>query len=241
MASMLVATITNMPDDFSAFAQRAEAQVDVIEFQFDYFPSVDLTAVKALMSVLSVPVIFTVRRADQGGEYRGSERERLDLIGALLALSPNYFDIEAQTDPVFIQAIHQAFPFTQLIGSAHFFERASFSLEVMFESMLNEAFSIYKLVTYANSILDVIEMFQFLVKYGNRYPLCGLCMGREGLLTRLLSPIFGNVFHYGFFPGEKVTAPGQIRVDHLRKIYQRDAISSKFIHAFLDEDNVIAG
>ncbi|MEM2960941.1 MAG: type I 3-dehydroquinate dehydratase, partial [Candidatus Bathyarchaeia archaeon] len=46
-------------------------------------------------------------------------------------------------------------------------------------------------------------------------------MGENGLLSRILSPLFGASFTYASLERGLETAPGQITISELREIYRR--------------------
>src|SRR5205823_11332353 len=57
-------------------------------------------------------------------------------------------------------------------------------------------------------------------------PLIGLCMGEQGVISRLLSVRAGSEFTYGAAsPGEE-TAPGQMAARTLRETYRIDQVDA---------------
>ena len=68
-------------------------QLDGIELRLDYFDQIDLSSLRLFLQKVGLPVIFALRRADQGGRFLGTEEERLALIESLCSLGPAYVDL----------------------------------------------------------------------------------------------------------------------------------------------------
>jgi 3-dehydroquinate dehydratase/shikimate dehydrogenase len=159
--------------------------VDLIELRLDYFE---------IHEKPDFPVIFTLRKKEQGGVYDFSESTRLKKIEKLLELGPDYCDIEADTDPVFIERIAKKFPKVKLIGSYHNFEETPQDLDAIFQTMKNPHFSIYKMALQACSTLDMLKLMIFLKK--SKEPLSAMSMGELGKPSRVMAPILGSVLDY---------------------------------------------
>ena len=81
-----------------------------------------------------------------------------------------------------------------LILSYHDF-RATKNLEQTLEKMVKIPADFYKIVSTATTLYDNVTMMKFLEKFGDRHSLVGLCMGEQGIISRLLGVRAGSVFH----------------------------------------------
>lgn len=184
-----------------------------IEFRFDLFSHIDFAEIKHLME--GRDVIFTCRKRSQGGEFRGSEKERLDLLKKLSKLKPNLIDLECDTDPAFARSLS-----CPILCSYHNFEKTP-DLESI---PLFEA-DHYKIATQANSILDSLRMLSFV---RGRENTTGICMGELGQVTRLIGPVVGSEFNY--LSDQVATAPGQLTIDEVRNINRETKVYAVIGH-----------
>jgi len=112
-----------------------------------------------------------------------------------------------------------------LLLSFHDF-RATKKLEDTLEKMRAIPADFYKIVTTATTLSDNVVMMKFLETHGDRHSLVGLCMGEQGLISRVLSVRASSVFTFASVsPGEE-TAPGQISAQDLRSVYRIDQVDA---------------
>lgn len=100
------------------------------------------------------------------------------------------------------------------VASYHNFEETPEDLDLLFAQMQSQPAAIYKIATMARSGLDALRMARFVQRMAEKgHQLIGLCMGEDGIPTRVLSPIVGNVWNYTFI--DTPSAPGQLSIDAL--------------------------
>jgi 3-dehydroquinate dehydratase/shikimate dehydrogenase len=177
---MLVCSITN-PHEID----QVPPLVDLIELRLDHFP---------IQQKPNRPCIFTFRKEAEGGKQKIAEQERLAKIESYLELRPEYCDLEADTDPQFIEKIARRFPHVKLIGSHHNFEETPQDLNLVLQKMKNPHFSIYKMAFKANSTLDLLRLLIFCKN--SQAPLSVMSMGPLGAPSRVLAPIVGSLLTY---------------------------------------------
>jgi 3-dehydroquinate dehydratase/shikimate dehydrogenase len=177
---MLVGSVTD-PHEIDQILPLA----DLIELRLDHFD---------IQKKPLFPSIFTLRKKEQGGLYHFSEEERLAKIERLLELGPEYCDIEADTDPLFIERIAKKFPKVRLIGSYHDFKETPQDLDAVLAKMKNPHFAIYKIALKANSTADMLRLMLF--AKGVKVPLSVMSMGPFGKPSRVIAPIVGSVLDY---------------------------------------------
>jgi 3-dehydroquinate dehydratase/shikimate dehydrogenase len=211
---MLVGSITN-PHEIDQVRPLA----DLIELRLDYFD---------IKEKPPFPCIFTLRKKEQGGVSDISEKERLAKIEKLLELGPEYCDIEADTDPVFIERIAKKFPKVKLIGSYHNFEKTPQDLDAILREMKNPHFAIYKIALKANSTADMLRLMIFTREC--KVPLSVMSMGEFGKPSRVIAPIVGSVLDYSGLDEEmtlhRYSLKTLLEVFHYRKLNRHTLIYS---------------
>jgi 3-dehydroquinate dehydratase/shikimate dehydrogenase len=106
-----------------------------------------------------------------------------------------------------------------LILSYHDF-RGTRNLEQTLEKMVKIPADFYKVVSTATTLYDNVTMMKFLEKFGDRHSLVGLCMGEQGIISRLLGVRAGSVFTFAAVSPDEKTAPGQVTAQELRNTYR---------------------
>jgi 3-dehydroquinate dehydratase/shikimate dehydrogenase len=201
-------------------AQDAQEQIDCssrsggVELRLDYWDSLDFSALKTIRKNSAVPLIFTLRGIENGGQYAGGEAERLGALQKLAELFqnqrgldfPDYLDIEHSVSGQFLADLKKQFPRLNILRSYHNFSATPENLESLLDEMLHPAVSVYKLATQANSVLDGMRMLTLLKKRSTFQPLVGLCLGELGQFTRVLSPVAGGAWMYASSENGKYSA-----------------------------------
>lgn len=177
---MLVGSVTH-PEEI----EEVGPLVDLVEIRLDHF---------SIEKKPPYPCIFTFRKKAQGGARDLPESERLKLIEKYLELQPEYCDLEADTDPAFIEKMARKFPKTKWIGSLHNFEETPRDLNKLLRQMEHPRFSIYKLALKANCTADMLRLMIFATQA--KAPLSVISLGECGRPSRVLGPIVGSLLNY---------------------------------------------
>jgi 3-dehydroquinate dehydratase/shikimate dehydrogenase len=69
-------------------------------------------------------------------------------------------------------------------------------------------------------------MMKFLEKHGDRYSMVGLCMGEQGIISRVLGVRAGSVFTFAAISPDEKTAPGQVTAQELRNTYRIEQVDA---------------
>ena len=216
--------------DPNEMAERAEALVrdnSMLEFRLDYFskPGLAIPRIKRFLeSHLGTIVIATCRRAASGGKFRGSIASQLDILNKAIAAGCQVVDVEVQTamkcKPERLEKLRTR---AGLILSSHDF-RATKKLDETLEKMLAFPADYYKVVSTATTLSDNVTMIKFLARQGDRHSLVGMCMGEQGMISRVLGVRAGSVFTFASSGAGQETAPGQITAQELRSVYRIDQV-----------------
>src|SRR5579864_1747423 len=216
--------------DANEMADKAESLVrdnPFIEFRLDYLskPALALPRLKRFFeSNPGTVAIATCRRAAAGGKFRGSIASQLDILAKAAAAGCQLVDIEIQTaskcKPEQLQKLRGR---GALILSFHD-SRATKKLDETLEKMLAYPADFYKVVSTATTLSDNVAMIKFLAREGDRHSMVSMCMGEQGIISRVLGVRAGSVFTFGSAGAGQETAPGQVAAQELRSVYRIDQV-----------------
>ncbi len=218
--------------DASEMIEKAETLVrdnTFLEFRLDYLskPVLALPKIKEFNDYHPhVVSIATCRRVASGGRFRGSIASQLDVLTKAVAAGCQLVDVELQTaskcKPEQLQRLRTR---AALILSYHDF-RATKKLEETLGKMTAFPSDFYKIVTTATTLYDNVSMMKFLEQRNDRHSLVGLCMGEQGIISRVLGVRAGSVFTFAAVSEEQRTAPGQVTAQELRSTYRIEQVDA---------------
>lgn len=192
-------------------------QFDGIEFRLDLFSKIDLDKIQKVILSSSFPILLTLRKSDQGGNFIGTEKERMNLIERLLSLQPAFFDLEYDIDPDFISHQIQIHPEVKFILSHHNFTKKPLDVEDMYNKMSSYPAYAYKIATLVLSSTETLALLLLSKKHPK---LSIIPMGEKGSFGRILSFTLENKLNYTFLSSKTPCAPGQVSLEDLTKIYR---------------------
>jgi 3-dehydroquinate dehydratase/shikimate dehydrogenase len=212
--------------------EKAEAVVrynPFIELRLDYIRQPATTFEKLRRFVDYHPeavVVATCRRAINGGKFRGPVAAQVNTLVKAAASGSQILDVELETAASLkskdMERLRAA---AVVVLSFHDF-RATRKLDETFQKMTALPADYYKVVSTANSLYDNVVMMKFLERHSDKHSLIGLCMGEQGIISRVLCVRAGSVFTFASAsPGEE-TAPGQIAARTLRDTYRIDQVDA---------------
>ena len=192
----------------------ASKYADIVELRIDYIPDLQdaETCIEKSLKSKTKPIIITNRPEREGGKFNGSEQDRLRLLQKAIELGADYVDIEYDS----IKQITRRSS-SKVIISHHNFKETPHNLSKIFNDICQHKPDIVKIVTYANDITDNIRIFELLKSA--KVPTISFCMGELGNISRILTSKFGGFLTFASLEKGKESAPGQLTVDELSKIY----------------------
>ncbi len=216
-------------DDMLATAESMARDNPFLEFRLDYLKQ-PLAALPKIHRFLEthqyVTAIGTCRRADNDGKFKGSLASQLEVLTKANAAGCQIVDLELQSAlKLKREAIARLRSRARLILSFHDF-RATRNLDETLGKMLKIPADFYKVVSTATTLSDNVTMMKFLQTQSDKHALIGLCMGEQGIISRVLSVRAGSVFTFGAVSADLKTAPGQISAGDLRSIYRIDQVDA---------------
>src|SRR6202142_3614986 len=214
-------------EDMLAAGESMARDNPFIEFRLDYLKQ-PLPALPKIHRFLEthqyITAVGTCRRAENGGKFKGSLASQLEVLTKANTAGCQIVDLELQSAlKAKTEAIARLRSRAGLILSFHDF-RATRNLDETLEKMLKIPADFYKVVSTATTLSDNVAMMKFLQTQSGRVSLIGLCMGEQGIISRVLGVRAGSVFTFGAVNAELKTAPGQISARDLRAIYRIDQV-----------------
>lgn len=186
-------------------------QADMLELRLDLMEDDPLSILEAVKKVAKIPIIATVRWPAEGGEFKGSEGERLELLIRASAFA-DYIDVELRCGLLgkLLKTVERP-----IIASYHDFSRtpARQELRSILAEMKNAGAEIAKIAATPIRLQDNLEILHLLLEAD--MPLCVIAMGRMGRHLRAVAPLYGSALTYGYV--SQPTAPGQMSVSQLKQ------------------------
>ncbi len=204
----------------------AFAVADILELRLDLINAPDLNT---LLGWVKLPVIVTNRSKHDGGQFKGSDEERIKPLRDALKCGADYVDIEVSTSREYLQPFLEGEDPSKIILSYHDFSHTPEDFNPLYDNMCELPGEIIKIVTYARDLADNLKMFELLKRAkSENQKLIGLCMGDLGEISRILSPLFGGFLTFGSLESGQESAPGQIPAKTLKDIYRINTERSEF-------------
>jgi 3-dehydroquinate dehydratase-1 len=109
----------------------------------------------------------------------------------------------------------------EVVISFHDFTKTPSAVELnkVLDSEMEAKGDIYKIVTTARQPRDSLSILGFVEERATETRLVSFAMGRQGIPSRILSPIFGAEFTFAALTEERRTADGQLGIDTLRSVW----------------------
>ena len=209
----ICAVIVNV--DLAAI-RKVEEFVDLFEVRIDFTGN----RWQGLVRQLKKPWIACNRSTSEGGRWERDEKGRIEELLKAIELGADTIDIELSTRDLAgaISVIKKRakclLSFHDLTGTPPF-DR----MREIVQQQISAGADICKVVTTAQIFEDNITVLQLISEFPN-IKLVSFAMGSLGLTSRVLCPLVGGNFTYAAIEEGKESAPGQITVTELRKIYE---------------------
>jgi len=229
LPKVCLALASDSVDDLLRTAESMARDNPFLEFRLDYLkqPASALAKIRRFLeNHQHVTAIGTCRRAENGGRFKGSMAAELEILGKAAAAGCHLLDLEVESGvrckP---EAIARLRSRAGLILSFHDF-KATRGLDATLEKMLAVPADYYKIVTTATTLSDNVTMMKFLQAQSDKHALIGLCMGEQGIISRVLGVRAGSVFTFAAVSADQKTAPGQVSAQQLRSVYRIEQVDA---------------
>jgi 3-dehydroquinate dehydratase type I len=232
--------IKTQPDDWERFATMSKklcvcltektsqdcigfvstSDADIIEHRMDFMDQI--VGLGKIYSATDIPIIATCRSKEMGGNFAGSEQQRIAYLLEAIEIGASFVDIEYEVKHNSLKQISDTVSQynCKLIISKHY---TSFTPELpdlidLIGKMEGRGADIIKLVVTPESLSDCRRILQVYHLEGSKIPLIAFAMGNIGRFTRVSSLYLGAPFMYVAQDSGKEAAPGQIPLSDMRTI-----------------------
>jgi 3-dehydroquinate dehydratase/shikimate dehydrogenase len=204
--------------------RKSTPLADLIELRVDYMRNPELPQ---LLNGRRKPFIVTNRRREEGGRFQGDEGARVRILEEAVRLDVDYVDIEMGSERALIQdlMIHKRARKrgTKIILSFHDVHSTPprRDLQKRCNQMSRLEADVVKIVTFAQSWednLNVLALIPYAKERGQK--IIAFCMGEKGKMSRVIAPLVGAAWTYASSITGKASAPGQITVREMRRIWE---------------------
>jgi 3-dehydroquinate dehydratase type I len=169
---------------------------------------------------LKRPWIACNRTVPEGGQWQGSEARRKEELLKAVQLGADMVDIELST-----KNLERIVPLIKkeaaCILSFHELEKTPplGKLKEIVKAQLAAGADICKVVTTAQKSEDNLTILKLITEFP-KIRIVAFAMGPLGLPSRILCPLVGGDFTYAAIQRGKESAPAQITVTELKKLYE---------------------
>ena len=207
--------------------ERTKARVSdcIQEVRLDALTHIDNDTFSILKG-FSKDLVVCCRPERQGGWYKGSEEDRLQLLDRVAQIGVAYLDIEADVP----ESRRQKFPRqggTKRILSWHDFQGIPEDLGNRLKEMSEGSADVVKVAVTINDVADCVSLRQ--TSRTLRCPLVVIGMGPAGMVCRARYPQFGSLWTYVFADDTDATAPGQLSLNQALELGLPESAAKPFM------------
>ena len=196
--------------------REVEPLVELCEVRIDLI----VDGCQEVAKKLSKPWIACNRTIPEGGNWQQSEARRKEELLYAIQLGADMVDIELETKNLerVVSLIKKE---ARCILSFHELEKTPplKSLKEIVKTQIAAGADICKVVTTAQKFEDNLTILKLITEFP-KIRIVAFAMGPLGLPSRILCPLVGGDFTYAAIKKGKESAPGQITVTELKKLYE---------------------
>ena len=199
--------------------EKAEAvKADFVEVRLDNLVSPKFEDISA---ATKIPLIATNKLSNEGGNFGGTHAQRWQTLIEAAKNGFQYVDLDLTALSLKEQIVNLKSLGVKTIVSFHKFDGAFTAKEmqhILDEEIINGA-DVCKIVGTAKNVQDNLIALNFILENAAKTQIVCFCMGEQGRISRLLSPVFGAFFTFAALEQGSETALGQISINEMRTAY----------------------
>ena len=188
---------------------------DILEFRIDALNDYNINEIKNTIKQIDFPMIITNRIKSEGGSFKSSEKERLNILYECSPLV-DYVDIELQSNDEYINKIHETG--VKTIVSYHDFEKTPNLNEITY--IVEKEHELGDIAKVAFMPQDLDDTLTILAIQSHFKDTIAISMGELGSYTRIMASKFNSPITFAV--GTDVTAPGQIDIETMKALLNMD-------------------
>ncbi len=190
----------------------------MVELRLDYLN--DFSGIEKIRDISKLK-ISTCMPSWEGGKFKGSEKERIEILLSAIEFS-GYLTIELKTrkslrDMLIKKAREKG---VKVIIAYHDFNSTpgrKAILKILKKEQAAGA-DIAKVAFMPKNYADVLNTMYSLVENKIGIPVIAVSMGKIGKISRIIAPVLGSYLTYASVEMGKESAEGQLTVDELRNV-----------------------
>lgn len=192
---------------------------DIIELCLDHFHKEP--NIKDLISAVDKPIIISCRRQQDGGQWKGTEEERLLLLRNAIVAGPAYIelDLDIAKDIPRFGSVQRVISFTQM-------DEPGTDIDRIFYEASNANADVVKFC-WPTPTIDAAWPLLAAVSQKRILPVVGMGLGKPELTFSLLGRKYGSPWIYAALEQGMQAHPGQATVFELNEIYHCEDIGPK--------------
>ena len=196
--------------------RKVKPLVDLFEVRIDLIGD----SWQELAKQLNQPWIACNRSPEEGGRWGEGEEKRIEELLKALELGAEIIDIELGTRNL-DKAVSKIKNRAKCLLSFHDLKGTPplNKMREIVQRQLKAGADICKVITTARSSEDNLAVLQLIADFPQTR-VVSFAMGPLGFASRVLCPLVGGDFTYASTEKGKESAPGQITVTDLRKLYE---------------------
>ena len=201
--------------------QSENEGASIIEVRLDYLD--EIPQFEEIRNMTALPLIATNRSPNEGGVKTINETARIRSLMNAASAGFEYIDLEWRTPKVHqICRELKSVSNTQIILSYHDFQASPTlrHLANIHHKQVEAGADICKIIFTANTMVDNLLCLDFVQQVAKHQRTISFCMGGQGLMSRLFSPLFGGFLTYAAIERGKEAAAGQITLTEMTQIYE---------------------
>ena len=209
--------------------------VDIAELRVDCLDPNERFLIRRFPEMAGLPVILTIRRGREGGNYVGAEGSRVTLLARGLAYAAAdqrrnfaYVDLEEDLDVPSLEEAARTFG-TRIIRSYHNMEAVDKDLTGKLKKLRRVGDELVKVVVMPRSLDDVVRVYRA-ARTTKSVDKIFHCLGEYGVNTRILSEFLGSRISYtspAGLDGSPQDGLGQLDPKELAELYRFRDITTK--------------
>lgn len=201
-------------------AEKKIDKNDLVEIWIDHLRERTKIEPEKITKLTKKPLIIVNKVKKEQGKWHGSEKDRIKILKEFANAKVKYIDVGMDTKPALLSDLMKSKKTTKIILSYHNFK--STPSEKKLWEIVRKGFKkgadIVKIATFAQKKEDNIKILSVLTKARRqKLPIIAVCMGKKGVISRIMAPHFNSSLVYGALDKNSKTAPGQLTIDDYNK------------------------
>ncbi|QDU11920.1 type I 3-dehydroquinate dehydratase [Gimesia aquarii] len=214
---------TSVTPESRSFAKvdilNAAAQSDLVELCLDRL--IKTPDIGDLIAGFDVPILVSCRRPEEGGSFKGTESERINLLKQAIIAEPAYIELDLET----AQQIPR-FGKTKRVISYTSLMKPLAAVDDIFDEMEDAKADIIKF-TWPTPTLQTAWPLLAAISQKREIPVVGLGLGAAGITFSLLGLKYGSPWIYAALEKGMEAFEGQPTLAELDEVYHHKKISAK--------------